>query len=574
MFVENFKDDFYTKIINQRLLILVALEADALCACKILQSLLHGDNIQYTLVPVDGVTSLQGVFEEHGDQIKHVVMINCGGSVDILEILQPQEDVSFYIIDSHRPLFLDNIFNQQQVKLLVDSETEAFELPEFDDIYRSDSEDDEGRSDLEEEEEEEEEEKEHESETEPAAKRPHRKETRYQRQRRRRLWLRRRDEIKHKYYYYAHKGTASALLMFDLGWKLSKDNVDLLWYGIVGLADQYVNCLIDREKYVTDLGNAHNHVLRLCRNDTEGAAASVNSRKIVFDNELCLTLYRHWTLYDSLYHSEYTSCRFRVWTVRGQKRLQEFLADIGVPLSQCKQKFSCMDVEMKTNVKEWITKLAEKYGLDKIMVGTFYTQFGYCNKVCAEDMAHCLSALLHSPDRGQSVTDNFHGALDALTRTNTDLLQKGLRLAQDQQVAVSRQVKSFIDMRQPINAGQFIYAHVDMSMPYVKYFMTSSSLFQLARFLMNAWNLTTKKAKELSFVLSVPLDSDQGTCLIVGIPSVMEEQHRSFLGRAFEHAAARSHVRAKKDSFDAAVIELKMDDRMEFCDALSHVLST
>ena len=47
-------------------------------------------------------------------------------------------------------------------------------------------------------------------------------------------------------------------------------------------------------------------------------------------------------------------------------------------------------------------------------------------------------------------------------RTNTDLLQKGLRLAQDQQVAVSRQVKSFIDMRQPINAGQFIYAHVDM----------------------------------------------------------------------------------------------------------------
>ena len=28
-----------------------------------------------------------------------------------------------------------------KVKLLVDSETEAFELPEFDDIYRSDSED-------------------------------------------------------------------------------------------------------------------------------------------------------------------------------------------------------------------------------------------------------------------------------------------------------------------------------------------------------------------------------------------------------------------------------------------------
>jgi hypothetical protein len=134
-------------------------------------------------------------------------------------------------------------------------------------------------------------------------------------------------------------------------------------------------------------------------------------------------------------------------------------------------------------------------------------------------------------------------------------------------------VKSFIAMRQPINAGQFMYAHIDMSMPNFKYFTKSSTLFQLARFLMNAWNLTTKKAKELPFVVSAPLDDDPGTCLIVGIPSVLEEQHKSFLGRAFEHAALRGHVRAPQYSFDAAVIKLNMDDRMGFCDALSHVLS-
>lgn len=205
-----------------------------------------------------------------------------------------------------------------------------------------------------------------------------------------------RDEIKHKYYYYAHRGTSSALLMFDLSWKLSKDNVDLLWCGIVGLADQFVHCLIDREKYVTDTGNVHNHVLRLCRSDSEGAEIAVNSRKIGFDNELCLTLYRHWNLYHSLCHSEYTSCRFRVWTVKGMARLREFLADIGIPLAQCNQEFNDMDVEMKANVREWIIKLSHKYGLDDITFGSFYSQFGYCDRLRAEDMAYCLSALLHS----------------------------------------------------------------------------------------------------------------------------------------------------------------------------------
>jgi cell division control protein 45 len=378
MFVENFKDDFYTKIIYQRLLVLVALEVDALCACKILQCLLHADNVQYTLVPVDGIASLEKAFKEHSNEIQHVVMINCGGSVDILDILEPAKDVTFFIIDSHRPLFLDNIFNQQQVRLLVDSDTETFELPEFDDIYGSEPEENDVES-------EDNDDSDHDGQLseldEPAEKRPRRNEGHYLRTRRKRLWLRRRDEIKHKYYYYAHRGTSSALLMFDLSWKLSKDNVDLLWCGIVGLADQFVHCLIDREKYVTDTGNVHNHVLRLCRSDSEGAEIAVNSRKIGFDNELCLTLYRHWNLYHSLCHSEYTSCRFRVWTVKGMARLREFLADIGIPLAQCNQEFNDMDVEMKANVREWIIKLSHKYGLDDITFGSFYSQFGYCDRV-------------------------------------------------------------------------------------------------------------------------------------------------------------------------------------------------
>ena len=77
--------------------------------------------------------------------MKVVVLINCGGSINILELLEPEDDVNFYILDrydvciystigsvearpfqllftvaiiflsSQRPLELDNVYNQDQV---------------------------------------------------------------------------------------------------------------------------------------------------------------------------------------------------------------------------------------------------------------------------------------------------------------------------------------------------------------------------------------------------------------------------------------------------------------------------
>ncbi len=44
---------------------------------------------------------------------------------------------------------------------------------------------------------------------------------------------------------------------------------------------------------------------------------------------LRLTLYQHWSLYESICNSCYTSCNFKLWTLNGQKKLQEFLADMG-----------------------------------------------------------------------------------------------------------------------------------------------------------------------------------------------------------------------------------------------------
>ena len=66
------------------------------------------------------------------------------------------------------------------------------------------------------------------------------------------------------------------------------------------------------------------------RPDDADATISVDCLRISFSQELQLVLYRHWTLFDSLCHTEYTACKFCVWTSSGRRLLREFLACMGL----------------------------------------------------------------------------------------------------------------------------------------------------------------------------------------------------------------------------------------------------
>ena len=44
---------------------------------------------------------------------------------------------------------------------------------------------------------------------------------------------------------------------------------------------------------------------------------------------LNMVLLRHWSIMESIYHSIDLSCLFKVWTNKGKKKLNEFLADLG-----------------------------------------------------------------------------------------------------------------------------------------------------------------------------------------------------------------------------------------------------
>ncbi|MCJ1398007.1 hypothetical protein MMC11_001204 [Xylographa trunciseda] len=108
-------------------LVLVALEPDALCACRILTALLKRDYIQHNIVPVSGYgdlarageTQVQPMRTQNGGSGGTVICLGVGGLVDLgavlgLEATEEDEDatggVEIWVIDARRPWNLGNVF--------------------------------------------------------------------------------------------------------------------------------------------------------------------------------------------------------------------------------------------------------------------------------------------------------------------------------------------------------------------------------------------------------------------------------------------------------------------------------
>ncbi|XP_028683822.2 cell division control protein 45 homolog isoform X6 [Macaca mulatta] len=514
MFVSDFRKEFYEVVQSQRVLLFVASDVDALCACKILQALFQCDHVQYTLVPVSGWQELETSFLEHKEQFRHFILINCGANVDLLDILQPDEDTIFFVCDTHRPVNVINVYNNTQIKLLI-KQDDDLEVPAYEDIFRDEEEDEEhsgNDSDG----------------SEPSEKRTRLEEEIVEetmRRRQRREWEARRRDILFDYEQYEYHGTSSAMVMFELAWMLSKDLNDMLWWAIVGLTDQWVQDKITQMKYVTDVGVLQRHVSRHNhRNEDEENTLSVDCTRISFEYEpsLRLALYQHWSLHDSLCNTSYTAARFKLWSVHGQKRLQEFLADMGLPLKQVKQKFQAMDISLKENLREMIEESANKFG------------------------------------------------------SNLDKLYHGLELAKKQLRATQQTIASCLCTNLVISQGPFLYCSLMEGTPDVVLFSRPASLSLLSKHLLKSFVCSTKnrRCKLLPLVMAAPLSVEHGTVTMVGIPPETDSSDRkNFFGRAFEKAAESTSSRMLHNHFDLSVIELKAEDRSKFLDALISLLS-
>ncbi|KAF2436558.1 DNA replication initiation factor-like protein Cdc45 [Tothia fuscella] len=190
-------------------------------------------------------------------------------------------------------------------------------------------------------------------------------------------------------------------MMYSLASELGREDNDLLWHAIVGVTSlelsgrtmngiglSAVSTSGTTSSWNRDRGEQIRSVLRdevrrLNPTDLRDIAreASIGDSSGIIqthargptDNSIRLSpeprflLIRHWSLYDSMLHSPYLSAKLRIWNDAGKRRLHKLLAKMGVSLTQCKQSYTHMDMELKRGLRERLLRFAPQYGLEALI---------------------------------------------------------------------------------------------------------------------------------------------------------------------------------------------------------------
>ncbi|TPX64767.1 hypothetical protein SpCBS45565_g05664 [Spizellomyces sp. 'palustris'] len=413
-------------------------------------NLLKSDCIAHKVVPVAGYTDLSEANEDHveaNEELRSIIMLNCGGLVDLTEMFSLSEEMTVYVCDSHRPLSLQGLFGHDQIMFLDDGDVdqlsalrEAVEELEF---AETDSEADENAEEEGSDSEASESEGENEDPAEddevgevdekddehrkPGKRKkrpadeamevisPPTKKVRASERRRRRKQQQR--LIAEYYAEGAYYGMSVAGIIYTMASQLGRASNDFVWLSIIGLSDQYLHDRIDQRRYLSQVDTYKDEVARF--NIRHGAGGDENDdidslfgesgtklgpgsaiirnaddHAIRCDDEFRLMLLRHWTLYESMYHSGYVATKLGIWKERGRQRLTNLLVKMGLPHKESQQRFTEMNITFKRTIRDKLSSVAPRYNMSEIIFPSFCKSFGYKGVVSAPDTVYALTALL------------------------------------------------------------------------------------------------------------------------------------------------------------------------------------
>lgn len=186
-------------------------------------------------------------------------------------------------------------------------------------------------------------------------------------------------------------------------------NNDLLWYAITGVTDLFLSSALMENAYMEYLSQLKRVQERLNPNIAQKSKAEstsltmpqnlVNSDGVIsYDHDMKFVLMRHWTLYNSMLHSDFVASRMSAWREKGRKQLELLLAKMGFPLNQCKTDYSAMDLEYRELLTIQLEKFSEEFNIQRYSFPSFTRDFGYLLKVSAADCVHSLRSILESPN--------------------------------------------------------------------------------------------------------------------------------------------------------------------------------
>jgi len=193
---------------------------------------------------------------------------------------------------------------------------------------------------------------------------------------------------------------------------------DLLWLACIGVTDAYIHNRLDICGYLKLATELQSHVHRvyptsdsivrrsantfhaedLYSNDNSGELTKVgtsdNGKIVTEDQEFRFFCLRHTSLWDAMRLSPDVNTRMELWKSSGVKKLQEMLAKMGLPLTQCKQPYAFMKASVKRRLKSSLADHAGEFGLTNISYTGFIRVTGYKSLLSAGDMSLAITALL------------------------------------------------------------------------------------------------------------------------------------------------------------------------------------
>ncbi|KAI1518499.1 DNA replication initiation factor Cdc45 [Pyrenophora tritici-repentis] len=415
----------------------------------------------------------------------------------------------------------------------------------------------------------------------------------------RRQLIKKRNKYAHTLDKYYELGTSYSdpvsSLVYNLASELGREDNDLLWNAIVGVSslelygrtgsgvglnplsaqggsagwngnrgENIRSVLRDEVRRLNPVTDATSMSREATMGEVWGVipttARSATDKSIRLSPEPRFLLLRHWSLYESMLHSPYLSAKLHIWSDAGQKRLAKLLAKMGVSLTECKQRFTHMDMELKRGLRERLIKFAPQYGLDglvppKSSTGDPKDGWGFVRcwgwKAClsAIDAGVILGAILEVGDAkslnqssfdssnfvGNSenneiatttqeqqdlaqehITSRFWTAYDALG--NIDMLVNHISTAQHLYRAILRTGTALIEKKQIRHLRAFRMAVVKEG-PDVQLFTHPGALTKLALWIAEAiveLNGTKGKNKGSELVMA-GLDDSRGLYVVVGL---------------------------------------------------------
>jgi cell division control protein 45 len=321
---------------------------------------------------------------------------------------------------------------------------------------------------------------------------------------------------------------------------------------------------------------------------------------IIPQQEFRFMFLRDWTLYNSVYYSNYVMSKLKLWNDLGKRELNKFFAMMGIPANEYNQQYRFMTPKYKDILKTKIMDVAPKFDLKHILMSSFVRQIDNKTQLNASDMVYAITSLLESSrsvmvddvpemkDEKENVAgeneevvfdlekhremliENFWAAYKALNIKNKAYIDYGMSLSKEMQIALMKQGTSLITNKEIKPCTSFRYTILSNdSLPETKIFQHPLAIQKLAIFVMEAYRETRESKEDRPMIVAVK-NTLRNSFLVSGVlgKDAMFTRSKNEFGTHFQEAAEKIGATFKYDGFEASIIEIGSDHFEEFIDEL------